>query len=98
MPGCGGWEYAEGTGVPTLVYPAPKNGSFEGLSAEELVAALQHLDVTVLCLAGYLKVRSFGIAIAAPHRVPDCHAAHSTRLRAQLSSFLASFRSRFGLF
>jgi folate-dependent phosphoribosylglycinamide formyltransferase PurN len=57
VPTCGGVQYAQEHGVPTLTYPIPKKGGFAGLSAEELVHELKEKHKTdFVILAGYLKV------------------------------------------
>lgn len=57
IPGCGGVQYAQQHGIPTLTYPIPKKGDFPGLTAEQLVAALKaEHKADFVVLAGYLKV------------------------------------------
>lgn len=57
VPGCGGWQYAESQGIPTLIYPTPRKGGHTGLEPAELVTALRdELKVDYVILAGYLKL------------------------------------------
>ncbi|KIY93908.1 phosphoribosylglycinamideformyltransferase [Monoraphidium neglectum] len=61
VPTCGGVQYAQSHGIPTLTYPIPKKGGFPGLTTEQLVEALtQQLGAEYVLLAGFLKVRVVG--------------------------------------
>lgn len=57
VPSCGGVQYAQSHGIPTLTFPVPKKGGFEGLSKEQLVQQLtQEAKADYVLLAGFLKV------------------------------------------
>ena len=52
-PGCGGWAYAEGLGVPVAAFPAGGGGDAGALDAAGLVALLrEELRVDLVVLAG----------------------------------------------
>ena len=52
-PGCGGWAYAEGLGVPVAAFPAGGGGDAGELDAAGLVALLrEELRVDLVVLAG----------------------------------------------
>ncbi|WJX16510.1 Phosphoribosylglycinamide formyltransferase (GART) [Trifolium repens] len=52
---CGGAEYARSHGIPVIVFPKAKAES-DGLSPNDLVAALRRFEVDFILLAGYLKL------------------------------------------
>eukprot|EP00879_Flechtneria_rotunda_P009694 GHRR01010143.1.p1 GENE.GHRR01010143.1~~GHRR01010143.1.p1 ORF type:complete len:300 (+),score=95.38 GHRR01010143.1:232-1131(+) len=57
IPNCGGVQYAQQHGMTTFIFPASKNGTFPGLTTEQLVQQLtQELKVDFVLLAGYLKL------------------------------------------
>lgn len=76
VPGCGGVQYAQSHGIPTLTYPIPKKGDAQGqgLSAVQLVEALkvQHSADYVL-LAGYLKLIPQELVAAYPRAMLNIH-------------------------
>jgi phosphoribosylglycinamide formyltransferase len=55
---CGGIQWANDNGLPTLRYPPSKQQreANEGLSPDALVEKLESLGVTHVCLAGYLRL------------------------------------------
>eukprot|EP00873_Tetraselmis_striata_P009943 jgi/Tetstr1/430207/TSEL_020036.t1 len=63
VPGCGGWNYAQSHGIPTVIYPktnkveANPQWAGQALSPEALVAELKDThNVDYVILAGYLKL------------------------------------------
>mmetsp|Transcript_21458 Transcript_21458/g.59590 ORF Transcript_21458/g.59590 Transcript_21458/m.59590 type:complete len:199 (+) Transcript_21458:566-1162(+) len=78
VPGCGGWQYAENHGIPTLTYPVPKKGDHAGLglSADELVSKLTGENCAdYVILAGYLKLIPEGLVGAFKHAMLNIHPA-----------------------
>ena len=55
---CGGVEWAKTENIPTLKYPPTKaeKEKGEGMTPTELVEQLDALDVSFVCLAGYLRL------------------------------------------
>lgn len=57
-PSCGGVQYAEAHNIKSLTFPIPKNGSYPGLTEDQVVDELKiKLNIDFVILAGYLKVR-----------------------------------------
>lgn len=73
-PTCGGCQYAQAQGIPTLTFPAPKVDPAAGLSAEQLVQQLTEVyNVDFVILAGYLKLIPPGLVRAYKRRILNIH-------------------------
>ena len=70
---CGGMKWAKERGIPTLIYP-PKKGE-AGLSADELVSALQDNGAEFVTLAGYLRLIPAELCRAYENRMLNIHPA-----------------------
>ncbi|RAL53246.1 hypothetical protein DM860_006918 [Cuscuta australis] len=69
---CGGAKYARDGGVPVILFPKPKNTD-EGMSPEDLVAALRKYKVDFILLAGYLKLIPPTLIQAYPRSILNVH-------------------------
>lgn len=69
---CGGAKYARERGVPVILFPKPKNTD-EGMSPEDLVAALRKYKVDFILLAGYLKLIPPALIQAYPRSMLNIH-------------------------
>ncbi|XP_059663116.1 phosphoribosylglycinamide formyltransferase, chloroplastic [Cornus florida] len=70
--GCGGAEYARDNGIPVVLFPKTKDEP-EGLSSNDLVAALRVYNVDCILLAGYLKLIPIGLVRAYPRSILNIH-------------------------
>lgn len=70
--GCGGAEYARDKGIPVILYPGTK-AEPEGLSSDDLVAALRRYKVDFILLAGYLKLIPSDLVRAYPKSILNIH-------------------------
>ncbi|CAD7695661.1 unnamed protein product [Ostreobium quekettii] len=76
VPTCGGVLYAQDHDIPTLIYPASKKKSVEGMTADELLSALKHqFEVDFILLAGYLRLIPPEIVRAYNCRILNIHPA-----------------------
>ncbi|GAX73358.1 hypothetical protein CEUSTIGMA_g811.t1 [Chlamydomonas eustigma] len=74
VPSCGGVQYAQACGIPTLTYPIPKKGGSEGLNVEQIVEALKvKHSVDYVILAGYLKLIPSSLVAAYPRAMLNIH-------------------------
>eukprot|EP00195_Chlamydomonas_chlamydogama_P012249 CAMPEP_0202901616 /NCGR_PEP_ID=MMETSP1392-20130828/14354_1 /ASSEMBLY_ACC=CAM_ASM_000868 /TAXON_ID=225041 /ORGANISM="Chlamydomonas chlamydogama, Strain SAG 11-48b" /LENGTH=288 /DNA_ID=CAMNT_0049588205 /DNA_START=186 /DNA_END=1053 /DNA_ORIENTATION=- len=73
VPGCGGVQYAQANGIPTVTYPIPKKGDFPGLTAEQLVESMKSHSVDYVILAGYLKLIPAALVKAFPRAMLNIH-------------------------
>ncbi|KAI3716149.1 hypothetical protein L6452_23275 [Arctium lappa] len=69
---CGGAEYARKNGIPVIIYPNTK-GEPEGLSSNNLVAALSTYGIDFILLAGYLKLIPSELIRAYPKSILNIH-------------------------
>ncbi|CAA3023943.1 phosphoribosylglycinamide formyltransferase, chloroplastic [Olea europaea subsp. europaea] len=69
---CGGAEYARDKGIPVILFPKNKDAT-EGLSAEDLIAALRSYKVDFILLAGYLKLIPTELVRAYPKSIVNIH-------------------------
>ncbi|XP_071691841.1 phosphoribosylglycinamide formyltransferase, chloroplastic-like [Rutidosis leptorrhynchoides] len=69
---CGGARYARENGIPVIIYPNTKNEP-EGLSSNDLVAALSTYKVDFILLAGYLKLIPSELIRAYPNSILNIH-------------------------
>lgn len=75
-PSCGGVQYAQSHGIPTLTYPAPKADPSAGLSPEQLVSSLkEEHGVDYVILAGYLKLIPGDLVRAYKRAILNIHPA-----------------------
>lgn len=73
---CGGVEYAESLGIPTLLFPKPKQAPAgkAALTDEELIHQLTEvLSVDYVLLAGYLKLIPASLIDKYPSRMLNIH-------------------------
>ncbi|KAI3525315.1 hypothetical protein L1887_04012 [Cichorium endivia] len=69
---CGGARYARENGIPVIIYPSTKNEP-EGLSSNDLVAALNTYNIDFILLAGYLKLIPSELIQAYPNSILNIH-------------------------
>ncbi|XP_076886703.1 phosphoribosylglycinamide formyltransferase, chloroplastic-like [Bidens hawaiensis] len=69
---CGGANYAREHGIPVIIYPSTKSEP-EGLSSNDLVAALSKYKVEFILLAGYLKLIPSELVRAYPKSILNIH-------------------------
>ncbi|XP_076939020.1 phosphoribosylglycinamide formyltransferase, chloroplastic-like [Bidens hawaiensis] len=69
---CGGANYARENGIPVIIYPSTK-AEPEGLSSNDLVAALSKYKVDFILLAGYLKLIPSELVRAYPKSILNVH-------------------------
>ena len=72
-----GLVLARGLGLPAFAVPAPHrgSGSADARAAQdaELLGHLQHHGVTLVCLAGYMRLLSPAFVAAFPQRILNIH-------------------------
>ncbi|KAL9455617.1 hypothetical protein AB3S75_004940 [Citrus x aurantiifolia] len=71
-PDCGGAEYARDNSIPVILFPKTKDEP-NGLSPDDLVAALREVDVDFILLAGYLKLIPMELIRAYPRSIVNIH-------------------------
>ncbi|GJU93197.1 phosphoribosylglycinamide formyltransferase, chloroplastic [Tanacetum coccineum] len=69
---CGGAQYARENGIPVIIFPNTK-GEPEGLSSDDLVAALSTYKIDFIFLAGYLKLIPSELIRAYPNSILNIH-------------------------
>lgn len=69
---CGGAQYARENGIPVIIFPNTK-GEPEGLSSNDLVAALSTYKIDFIFLAGYLKLIPSELIRAYPNSILNIH-------------------------
>lgn len=69
---CGGAQFARDNGIPVIIYPNTK-GEPEGLSSNNLVAALSTYEIDFVLLAGYLKLLPSELIRAYPNSILNIH-------------------------
>ncbi|CAI9787856.1 unnamed protein product [Fraxinus pennsylvanica] len=69
---CGGAKYARDNGIPVILFPKNKDAT-EGLSTENLIAALRSYKVDFILLAGYLKLIPTKLVQAYPKSILNIH-------------------------
>ncbi|XP_023770072.1 phosphoribosylglycinamide formyltransferase, chloroplastic [Lactuca sativa] len=69
---CGGAQYARENGIPVIIYPSTKKEP-EGLSSNDLVAALSTYKIDFILLAGYLKLIPSELIRAYPNSILNIH-------------------------
>ncbi|XP_071731867.1 phosphoribosylglycinamide formyltransferase, chloroplastic-like [Rutidosis leptorrhynchoides] len=69
---CGGARYARENGIPVIIYPNTKNEP-DGLSSNDLVAALSMYKIDFILLAGYQKLIPTELIRAYPNSILNIH-------------------------
>eukprot|EP00879_Flechtneria_rotunda_P024250 GHRR01025699.1.p1 GENE.GHRR01025699.1~~GHRR01025699.1.p1 ORF type:complete len:182 (+),score=37.10 GHRR01025699.1:182-727(+) len=88
IPNCGGVQYAQQHGMTTFIFPASKNGTFPGLTTEQLVQQLtQELKVDFVLLAGYLKV-CYSLHTPGKSLVCQCWLSYCQKASAHMAMYL----------